>query len=299
MSSTKKWLIAAAILVVLGLISCGVAYAALGFNFNKLETAEYVTNTYEVSDPFNNINIKADTEKINLVYAKDGICKVVCVENVNDLHDVRVEDNNLKISRKTVNGTTNFSFGFNDQSITVYLPEYQYGNINIISDTGKVDIPVGFGFDNIEVKTDTGYIMCNASANQIASFTTDTGAIKLTEMNADSMSIKSDTGYISLSDITSGDLNLKSDTGKVDLKNTIAGTLNVNTNTGSIKFDMSDADSIRASSDTGSITGTLLSDKIFKTQSDTGKITVPASGDGGDCELITNTGKIDIEVVKK
>ena len=43
----------------------------------------------------------------------------------------------------------------------------------------------------------------------------------------------------------------------------------------------------------------VISDKIFKTQSDTGKITVPASGDGGDCELITNTGKIDIEVVKK
>jgi len=297
MSKTKKWLIAAGILVVLGLINCGVAFAALGFGFNKLETTEYVTKTYEVTETFDDIDIEADTEKVDLVYAQDGICKVVCVEKADSPHKVCVEENILKISEVPHLGTFKPAVSLHDMSITVYLPEYRYGDINIATDTGDVSLPAGFTFENIQMELDTGHALCSASANQVAQISADSGNVTLSGMSADLLNVETDTGNMALSDIKAGDMSLESDTGRCDLKNCIAGNLYAATGVGNIFFDKCDADTITATSDTGSITGTLLSDKIFVTQTDTGEVNVPASGQGGKCELTTDTGDIEIEVV--
>ena len=296
MSKTKKWLIAAGILVILGLINCGVAFSALGFSFNKLETTEYVTNTYEVTEAFDDIDIEADTEKVDLVYAEDGICRVVCVERADLPHKVCVENNILKISEIPHPVSFKPEVSLHDLSITVYLPEYSYGDIKILADTGNVSLPAGFTFENIQMKLDTGYALCSALANQEAQISTDSGDITLSGMSADLMDLETDTGNITLSDIKAGDLSLESDSGRADLKNCIAGKLCVTTSVGNISFDECDADTITAASDTGSITGTLLSEKTFVTQTDTGEVNVPASGQGGKCELTTDTGDIEIFV---
>ncbi len=316
MSKTKKWLIAAAILVVLGLINCGVAFAAFGFSFNKLETKEYVTNTYKVTDDFTDINIVADTEKIDFMPSDDGQCKVVCVEEKDHPHIVKVEKNTLNVSMKPEVGIFNPGIGTQDMSITVYLPETAYGNVAIEGDTSDVNIPTGFCFEDINVTLDTGSTVCSASANKAVHFASETGAITIFGMNPDSLdvetdtgvikisgidgkfiSLNSDTGNMTLSDIEADEMNLESDTGIVRFENCISRQLSVVTNTGNITFDECDAETIYATSDTGNITGTLLSDKNFVTQTDTGKVSVPASGTGGECEFITDTGNIEIEVI--
>ena len=55
MNRNKKWIIASLILLAAGALVCGISYAALGFDFGKLNTIEYVTNTYDVNDDFQNI----------------------------------------------------------------------------------------------------------------------------------------------------------------------------------------------------------------------------------------------------
>lgn len=48
--------------------------------------------------------------------------------------------------------------------------------------------------------------------------------------------------------------------------------------------------------DTGDITGTLLTEKVFAAKADTGDVDVPKTATGGKCEIITNTGDIQIKV---
>ncbi len=298
MSKTKKWLIAAVLLIVFGTVNCAVASAALGFNFNRLETTEFVTSTYEVADDFENIDIEADTEKIDFIYADEGVCKVVCVEEKNNPHIVRVENDTLKISQKPGGFNLNMGVGLHEMTITVYLPKDSFGDLKIAADTGNVNIPSSFGFENIEAELNTGTFECSASANQLVCLESDTGAVKLSGMNPDTLSVSTDTGNIILSDIKAAELSLESDTGKATMTNCIADNLNVITSTGNITFDKCDGNVIYAVSDTGNITGTLLSGKIFNTESDTGRIDVPASTNGGTCEMATDTGNIQIEVVE-
>ena len=52
MSKRNKWMIAAAVLLVLGLILCAVAYWMLGSDFKKLSTVKYETRTFEVKEDF-------------------------------------------------------------------------------------------------------------------------------------------------------------------------------------------------------------------------------------------------------
>ena len=58
--SVKRWLIAAALLVMSGCAVFAGAMAALGFDFSKISTVKYETNTYEVSGDFDKISIDVD-----------------------------------------------------------------------------------------------------------------------------------------------------------------------------------------------------------------------------------------------
>ena len=73
-------------------------------------------------------------------------------------------------------------------------------------------------------------------------------------------------------------------------------TLNIISNTGDVTFDHSDAKSIFVETDTGDVEGTLTSEKVFITENSTGDVDVPKSITGGRCEIITDTGDIEIEI---
>ena len=45
MNRGRKWIIAAAALLVLGLLLCGVSYRLIGFEFGKLSTVRYTVKT--------------------------------------------------------------------------------------------------------------------------------------------------------------------------------------------------------------------------------------------------------------
>ena len=75
---------------------------------------------------------------------------MVCLENENTPHNVGVKNDTLTIDKPSKNNLQ-WSFGINveDPSITVYLPGNSYGKLSVSSDTGDVDIPNSFSFDNL------------------------------------------------------------------------------------------------------------------------------------------------------
>lgn len=317
--ATKKWLIVAASLMVLGLIIFSAVMTANHWDFTKLSTAKYETNTYEVGLEFNNISINTETADIIFVPSDDGKCRVVCYEQQKMKHSAAVEDGTLTIdvvdTREWYDYITIFSF--TSPKITVYLPQAEYASLFIELSTGDLEIPKDFKFGNIDVFTSTGDVKFLASALEDIKIKTSTGDICVENVSADKLDLSVSTGDVTassiicegdikihvstgdtkLTDVTCKSVTSSGSTGDIILKNIIADEFfSIERSTGDVKLDGCDAAEIFVKTDTGDVTGSLLTDKVFITQTDTGSIDVPKTMAGGKCEINTDTGDIKIDV---
>lgn len=280
MSKTQKiWLVVAVSLIVVGSLIFSAALAGLDFDFTKLSTYTYETNTYVASGNFDKISIDVTTPDIVFAASDDGSCKVVCFEQEKLKHSVTVQDGTLMIGTvDTRKWYDHIGISFGNTKMTVYLPQYAYASLSIHIDTGDVEIPKDFTFQHISLNSSTGDVLCYASGSDTIEIRTATGEIELTGVNCKSVTVESDTGDISLNNvITQGRLSVRSDTGDVD-------------------FEHCDAASIFVKTSAGDVEGTLLSEKIFITETATGDIRVPKTTTGGKCEITTSTGDIEIDI---
>lgn len=316
-NATKIWLIVAAALVALGLITFLAAMTVNHWDFAKLSTVEYETNTYQVSEEFSNVSIKAETANILFAPSDEGKCKVVCYEQQKIKHSVTVEEKTLTVNtidtRKWYDHIAIFSMA--TPRITVYLPKSEYASLLINVSTGDTEIPTDLRFESIDVSASTGGVNCYASASDVIKIKTTTGDICVKNVSAGSLDLTVSTGKVtasaincqgdvkinvttgktSLTDIVCKGVTSSGSTGNITLENVIATQkLSISRSTGDVKFDGSDATEIYVKTDTGDVTGSLLTDKVFITQTDTGRIDVPKTITGGKCEINTDTGNIHI-----
>ena len=256
-----------------------VAMTKIHWDFTKLSTVKYETNTYEVTDDFNSISMLTDTADILFVQSDDKICKVVCYEMSDMKHTTTVQNNTL-----TINVTDerewydHIGITLGSPKITVYLPKTEYDSLAIKEDTGDIEVPEVFKFKSIDIATSTGDII-------IAGVTCEGDIV-----------INVSTGKTNLTDIKCKSFISAGSTGDIFLKNVIATEkFSIERSTGDVKFDGCDATEIWVETDTGDVTGNLLSEKIFITQTSTGDVHVPKSTNGGKCEITTSTGDIHLK----
>ncbi len=319
MSRTSKiWLIAATFLVLLGIVMFASVMTSCNWDFTKLSTTNYVSNTHQITDGINSISICGDTADIAFVPSANGDCKVDCYEPENIQHCVAVVDNVLIIDtidqRKWYH---HIGIHSREPKITVYIPQGEYGALSIQSDTGDVEIPNAFKFESIDITESTGDVTVYANAEEAFSIKTSTGDIRIENVSADTFDLSVSTGKIIANTISckgnikintsTGDVQITSarchsllssgDTGDISLTDVIAAKqFSIVTSTGDVEFDKCDAGEIYIETDTGDVSGNLLSEKVFITESDTGKINVPKNADGGRCEITTNTGNIRVRL---
>lgn len=319
MSKSKKtWIIIGVSLTMVGLFIFIGAIAALKFDFNMLNTAKYVTNTYETEGFFNKISINVDIADILFVPSDDEKCKVVCYEQERLKHSVTVKDQTLVIDTvDTRKWYEHIGISFGNMKVTVYLPHKEYVSLLIDSDTGDVDIPRDFSFENIRITGATGDVTLSASASNSITIRMSTGTIAADNIAAEEISLSTATGDINISSVeakglinaetNTGRIKLtfvacenftaESDTGNISLKNvSAADSFSIKSSTGDVKFESSDATQIYVKTSTGDVIGTLLSEKVFITDTSTGNVSVPKSVTGGKCEIITSTGDIEINI---
>lgn len=335
--TTKKWLATATALVFVGLILFLVAAAANKWDLTAFGTREYETNTYDVTEDFTDIAIKTDTANVCVLPSEDGKCKVVAFEDAKQKHTVTVDGDVLTVSITDNRAWYEFiGFSFTSPKITVYLPHTVYGSLLVKTDTGDVEIPKDFGFEEVNVTTSTGDVKLLSSVSGNVNITastgnvrllssvsggvkiaTSTGSVTLDGASAESVEVSTSTGNILLSSVSiTGDLKTEVSTGDTRLTDVTARTmttegdtgdlyltrvritedLSVKRSTGDVVFDRSDAESILVETDTGDVTGTLLTKKLFLTETETGDVSVPRSESGGRCEITTSTGDINIRI---
>lgn len=296
---TKIWLIVATSLVFLGLIMFSSVMTAFNWEFSKLNTVKYETNTHQVDEEFSNISIKTDTADIHFFYSEDGTCKIVCNEKENENHSVYVKDGTLIIS--VVDEKLWYEYigiSFYIPSITVYLPKNEYASLFIKESTGDIDICEDFKFDKIDITTSTGDISIEKIKVGMLGLSVSTGKVAVTDVICENdMKIKVSTGKTDIKNTKCKNLISSGSTGNIVLKNVVASELfSIERSTGDVRFERCDASEMLVKTDTGDVTGTFLTDKEFIAQTDTGRIDVPKSTGGGRCEITTDTGDIKIDI---
>lgn len=313
----RKWILWAVALLLIGGILFASAMFALGWDFLQLSTP-HETNTHEISDPFTDISIETETAEITFLPAVDGKVTVVCKENEKFRHQVQVENGTLTVRRTQSGDWRDYISFFSERtSVTVYLPDTQYGNLTISEDTGDIRIPGDFRFEGIAIALSTGKVLCSASAVQDIRITATTGHIQVENANSNHLLLCATTGNISVTgvtcqggvqvDVTTGEVTLTDvrcaelsstgDTGDITLKSVIAtGKFTIERDTGDVTFRNSDAAELSVTTDTGDVTGSLLTAKVFVTKTDTGRISLPGTTTGGKCEITTDTGNIKITI---
>lgn len=298
--STKIWLITAASLVLLGCFIFSGVMSVLKWNFRKLSTLKYETNSYGIEEEYADISVITDTADVVFVISEDGKCTVECYEQKNAKHKVEVKDGTLVIE---INDTRRWyeyiGINFRSPKITVSLPQGEYDALSVKSDTGDVKIPKELKFDSIDVAVTTGDVTNYASVSGDVKIKTTTGDIRIEGVSVKALDLTVSTGDTTLTDVDCVSLNSKGSTGDISLNNVIAQEkLFIERDTGDVRFNGCDASELSVKTDTGDVRGTLLSDKVFITETDTGSINVPKTAAGGKCEICTETGDIRISISK-
>lgn len=275
----KGWLIAAAVLVILGMALFAGALAAYDGDFFKFSTVTYTTNTYEVEGAFDNISVNVDTTRIELVPTNEESCRIVCTESEKVKHTAVVQNDTLAIETiDTRSWYDHIGIFMKSPQMTVYLPQSEYASLSVETHTGDITIPKDFSFETVKIDGDTSDVKCFASVSDV-------------------LEINVSTGDVYIADVTAGRLELSTDTGDIRLNGiTVEGDMEIETDTGDVSFEKSDAARIVVETDTGDVVGTLRSEKVFIAETATGKISVPDTAFGGRCEIKTATGDIKIEI---
>ncbi len=318
MSKSKIWLAVATLFVVIGLILFAFVMEKLGWDFTRLSTVKYVSNTLEVTEEFDKISIDVNTADIEFIPTSDGYCTIVCFEDERVKHSATVKNGTLVIDTNDTRKWYEYiGISLSFPKMTVYLPQNEYASLIVETDTGDVNIPKDFAFDKIEIDGDTSDVSSFAPVTNVldvelstgdiiidgitagqVKLTTATGEIAVSSVTTkNNIDIETDTGTVKLSNASCSNFVAESDTGTITLKNVmVTGTISIESDTGDVRLEGSDAAEISVKTDTGDVAGTLLSEKVFITETSTGRINVPETTLGGKCEIITETGDINISI---
>lgn len=316
--TTKIWLITAASLVLVGCVLFVGVMSTLAWDFAKLSTVRYETNTHEVGEAFDNISLTTDTADIVFALSQDGKCTAACYEEENARHTVTIEENTLKIKIvQTKSWYDYIGFYFGTPKITVYLPKTEYLALCIGASTGNVEIPAEYSFENVDISLNTGDIRFCASVSASGKMKTTTGNIRIENTSVGSLALSATTGRVTASKVTcagvvtvgvsTGEAHLTDvicesgistgSTGNITLNHVIAAEkISIERTAGNVQLNHCDAAEVYVKITTGDVTGHLLSNKKFVTDTGTGSIDVPATGDRGRCEIITGTGDVQMAI---
>lgn len=296
---TKKWLITATLLVAVGLAIFATVMTVYGWDFTRLNTTKLETNTYTVKEDFKSISINTNTADVVFVISEDETCKVVCYEYEKTKHKVDAVDGTLYIRLNNEREWYDYiGINFGTPKITVYLPEADYTSLVINANTGDTVIPKQLRFGSVDIYLSTGSVKNYASATGEVKIKTSTGSIYLEDLTTGSLDLSVTTGDINLNNVKCKSFSAEAGTGDVDCHSVIAEEkLSVSLSTGDVILNACDAAEVYVETSTGDVNGSFLTDKVYITETSTGDIRVPKTITGGRCEIITNTGDIEIKEI--
>ncbi len=258
----KAWIIASAVLIVIGIGMAAVGIFNMDFDFTRLDTMKYTEKTYSVSNDFSNIKIDTVMGKVSFEKSEDGKCTVACFEGENTEFSVNVVDSTLYViytdNRKWYQ---HIGVSFGSPDITVYLPKTAYERLEITTVSDDIELSRDFTFSDVAVESTSGKIYVNSCIWDNFSAKTVSGDITLNRIN-------------------------------------VSGNISTETVSGNLKFTECDAEKISFESTSGDVKGSVLTDKLFDFSTVSGDVELPKSAGEQICKIRTTSGNIKIEIAE-
>lgn len=290
----KGTIITAVTLMGVGCLLFAVALIAFGFDFSKLDTARYETNTYTVTEAFEKINIRTSEADITFQPSTDGKARVVCVERETTKHEVSVQNGTLTVTVVDKRAWyEHMTFSLKPQSVTVYLPSEHYAALLLGTATGNISVSAPFSFGQAEVTASTGNVTFGAAVNEGLKIHTSTGNIRLDGVHANGIDLSVSTGRIEGSSLRCNTaFSVEVSTGNTVLTNVVCQTLSSHGSTGNMTLkNVTAADSFQLERSTGNIRLAGCDAGQLTVRTSTGNVHL----DGSDAEQITvktSTGNV-------
>lgn len=256
MNKVKKFfLISAAGMIVAGLIIAVCSMAFVKFDFTELDTMDWQTNTYEIEEAFENIEIHGIETDVKLLPATDGVCKVVCTENDTIYNEIEVTENTLSIIRVDKSKKRVFmSVEFEQPETTVYLPEQVYVKLLIENSSGDIEIPEGFTFEEANVENTSGQIAFYADVKGSLSAKSSSGGVRVGENTIGSLSAVASSGAASVKSATvKEDVSVETSSGSILIEEVACAKLRVKNSSGSIHLSDVKAEELEGENSSGEI----------------------------------------------
>ena len=292
--TTAKWMLAAALLTVIGIAIGFSSFAAAGFDFNIFNTRDFTKNTYTLTESFNNLAFTTDTADIVFIPTDDGTARVECYEFEDELHGVRIEDGTLKVTKPENTYLTGIvSFTVTSPKITVFIPEGELGTLKIETSTGDVCIPADFSFESIDVLTSTGDCELYSSSKSYVKCSTSTGDVFISGVNTDILDVKAHTADVTVSAVNcKGNASIVTTTGDLKVNTLVASSLFTSASTGDVDIEGATvAKGFTVERSTGDVTLKRCVAGSFTVTTDTGDVTFEAC-DCAALSVTTSTGDV-------
>lgn len=289
--------VAAMLLITVAIITVLLVFNVTNLNFNSKDE-NLITNTYEISEDFENLYIDAEKDDISFVVSEDGKCKVVCKDYESMTHSAKVNNNKLEIIIKDKNSGNVSSSLSQIPKTTVYLPKSSYLSLTLKGTSGDVEIPKDFNFDNTDIFLSSGDIqikslLCKGDIKIEVS----SGNVLLDNISCNTLFAKCSSGDIRLKDVKCTKLETSGYSGNLTMEDVYATELfNISRSSGKIKFDECDAKTLNIKTSSGRVSGSLLSGKTFITETSSGYVNIPKTDFGGKCTIVTGSGDINIKI---
>jgi DUF4097 and DUF4098 domain-containing protein YvlB len=317
-SQTKKWLICATALVILGALVFALAMTLSGWDFTRLDTVKYEPAVYEPEEAFHSVTVTSNTADVTFLLSEEGKCRVEADESENLTYTVKVENGILNVelndSRKWYEyiGITAFS-----PKLKIYLPKAELDMLTVRTSTGDISVTEGLSPDKTDIRSSTADISFRAKSSGAVKIEATTGDISIDGIEAAEITLSVSSGDITVSNtVTTGDVCTAVSTGSVRLINVkchcvsskggtgdvylsdVIGEVSIyiKRSTGDAVLKSVDAEDINIETSTGDIVGSVLTPKDFEADAGTGDVSVPESRGGGSFKAKTGTGDIRISL---
>ena len=293
-------LCAAFLLLAVGGLMIGAAAVKGNFDIVNRKGLSDEMKTFEVTEAFTDIRVEDTEGNVCILQAPDGKCRVICPEKPDGsiYYTVTVRGGELSVQRHdNRKWYQHIGVSFGPQDVEVYLPEKAYGQLTACSTSGSIRVDEGFTFENARLESTSGSVRMFSAVKKVLTAESTSGRVTIENASPETLSAYSSSGRIMLSHIRSAEISARSTSGKIELTDVIAEkTLYARSTSGGVALEDCDGGAIRLESTSGSVKGTLLSDKIFITDSTSGSVNISRSSAGGECEITTTSGSIEIRI---
>ena len=287
------------ILLLVGTITFGAAFALSGFRFDFLSNIKTVTKRFEEStdNPIQSVSI--DFENANVEVRIENGTDAFAIEypqlqnkKGENVSEIKLEEKNGAISIVENYQWQDhlFSWNFQNPTLVLYLPQERVYALDLQADTGEIRFTSGnLNVSKITLKATTGDIStkdCAISSTGEARFETTTGDINVGELSAQTVVLKTTTGDLTAHKALKAEtsLSLKATTGTIKTLGAItAETITAQTSTGDLKL----TGNVYANAITFKMTTGVLTARIAGKKAD---YSIVVSHSTGDSNLSTQTG---------